>query len=478
MHIFNTMRKSIFLLLFFVPGAGLQAQNVSYDMKVGAETALKIEAQYGVSNYPAPTQLLDSIGQRLVKRLGNQPFQYQFKVLNMVEPNAMTLPAGYIYFSRGILALANSEDELACVMGHEIIHAHKRHTIKSVKKGILPTLIKLPGNMIKVVSPSLGNMINAPIEGATELFQANYSRQNENEADYLGVKLAAMSGYDPMALGDILQRINSTVELLTGEKQKFSYFDSHPFTGDRVKNVELQSKSLTVAKIENITSSSSDFLSRLDGIMISADPAKGVLSDSLFLHPDMGFSVVLPAGWEYQNGSSAVVATEKKGEAQLMLGVAGPATDPAEYGKKFVEATGKDKTLNITRNEAIEVNGHRGYLVTITEQTKKGPVHAHVLYLNLKQFTYQFIGIGTKAHEEVMKESVLSFRSMTTEERASIHTLVLRIAQAQEGETLQSFSQRSGNVATLNFLALMNDLSKETPLHAGQRIKIVKREPY
>jgi predicted Zn-dependent protease len=472
------MRKSIILLLFFAPGIALQAQSVSYDMKVGAETALKIEAQYGVSNYPAPTQLLDSIGQRLVKRLGNQPFKYQFKVLNMVEPNAMTLPAGYIYFSKGILALANSEDELACVMGHEIIHAHKRHTIKSAKKGILPALIELPGNLIKVVSPSLGKMINAPIEGATELFQANYSRQNENEADYLGVKLAAMSGYDPMALGNILQRINSTVELLTGEKQKFSYFDSHPWTGDRVKNITIESKSLTIASVDKITSNASDFLSRLDGIMISSDPGHGVLRDSLFLHPDLGFSVLLPPGWKYTNTPTALVATEKGGKAQLMLGVAGPASDPEAYAKKFMEAAAKDKNMNVIRKEEIIVNGHLGYLITITEQTRKGPVTAHVLWLNLKELTYPFIGIGTKAHEEAMKQSVLSFRTMTFEERTSIHTLVLRIEEALEGETLQSFSQRSGNVASLNFLALMNDLSKETPLHAGQRLKIVKREPY
>jgi len=472
------MKKIFPLVIFVVAAVAVHAQDVSYDKKVGAEAAVKLEQLYGISNYPASTQLLDSIGTRLVRNLGNQPFTYEFKIVNMVEPNAMTLPAGHIYFSRGILALANSEDELACVMGHEIIHAHKRHTIKAEKKKILPTIIKLPGNLIKVVSPSLGSKINAPLEGVSQLAEAKYSRKNETEADKLGVQLAAKSGYNPLALGDMLIRINSTVEFLTGQKQKFNYFDSHPFTPDRVATIKTESKTVTIVDRPEVTANRNDFLSRLDGIMISADPAQGVLHDSLFLHPDMGFSLVLPAGWKYQNTPVAVVATQKDDNAQMMLAVAGEAKDPTDYANTFMKEKLKGQEKSIIKNDKVTVNGLPGHLITIKESTRQGAVHGHILWLNFNHVTYQFIAIGTSAYESVMKDAVLSFRPITPEQRQSIQVLVLRIVKAQDGESLEALSKRTDSAASLDFLALINNVSKQATFRTGDDIKIVRTEIY
>jgi len=472
------MKKIFPFVIFVVAAVAVHAQDVSYDKKVGAEAAVKLEQLYGLSNYPSSAKLLDSIGARLVTNLGTQPFTYEFKIVNMVEPNAMTLPAGHIYFSRGIIALANSEDELACVMGHEIIHAHKRHTIKAEKKKILPTIIKLPGNLIKVVSPSLGGKINAPIEGVSQLAEAKYSRKNETEADKLGVQLAAKSGYDPLALGDILTRINSAVELLTGQKQKFNYFDSHPFTPDRVAAIKAESKTVTIADRPEITVDKNDFLSRLDGIMISADPAQGVLRDSLFLHPDMGFSLVFPTGWKYQNTPVAVVATQKDDKAQMMLTVAGPAKDPSEYANTFAKEKLKGQEKSIIKNDKVTENGLPGHLITIKESTRQETVYCHILWLNLNQITYQFIAIGTSAYERVMKDAVLSFHAITPEQRQSIQVLVLRIIKAEDGESLEALSKRTDNAASQDFLALINNVSRQATFKAGEAVKILRAEVY
>jgi len=454
------------------------AQSISYDTKLGTEGAKKIESQIGVCDCPQATLLLDSIGNRLVKRLGNQPFTYEFKVLNQVEPNAMTLPGGHIYFSRGIVALANSEDELACVMGHEIIHAYKRHAVKAAKKGVIPTVIKLPGNLVKIVSPSLGKLINTPVEGASELLMANYSRQNENEADFLGVKLAAHSGYDPRALGSILSRIDKTMELLSGEKSRFSYFDSHPWTGTRVKNIEYEANSLKIAETPHLTDSREKFLATIDGMMVSEDPAQGVLRDSLFLHPDMGFSILLPPGWKYHNTPTAIVATEKESEAQMMLGVAGPASSPSDYAKQFLEAANKQGKLNIVRNEEVFINGNMAYIVIMSESTRRGEVYSYMLWLNLKSVTYQFVGVSLKKHEEVMKQSVLSFRRISEEERMSIHKLVVRIVTGVDGESLDELAGRTGSIGAGKFLSVFNNLPGDTRLKDGQVIKVIKREVY
>jgi predicted Zn-dependent protease len=324
----------------------------------------------------------------------------------------------------------------------------------------------------------LGNLINAPIEGASQLVQANYSRQNENEADALGVQLASLAGYDPKTLALILTRINSSIEFLTGEKQKFSYFDSHPWTADRVKHINNASSSLTIANKPHLAKSSEEFLSKIDGIMISKDPAQGLFRDSLFLHPDLGFSIVFPSGWEYINNPSTVGATHPKGEAQIFLGIAGPTKDPSEYAKEFLKNVNGKKGMNITKDESIKVHNQDAHLVTITENTNKGPVSAHILWLNFGKSTYQFIGIGNKNNEEALKQTVLSFKPITASERESISIYVIRTVKVNKGETLSEINERSGNISNNTFLALINDLSADEKIKEDRTIKIIKREPY
>ena len=97
------------------------------DARVGRESAQDVKAELGVLEDAALAAYVDGIGRKLLRGVPRRGFDYQFYVVDMVEPNAFALPGGYIFVSRGLLALANSEDELACVIGHEITHAARRH---------------------------------------------------------------------------------------------------------------------------------------------------------------------------------------------------------------------------------------------------------------------------------------------------------------------------------------------------------------
>jgi len=213
-------RASIFLAAIFLM-LHATAQDVSLDKKLGAENALMVEQEMGIYHHDSLYQLVNSVGKKLVSRLKNNPFEFKFFLVDSPVPNAFALPGGYVYVTRGILPIIETEDELAGIMAHEIIHVTQRHSVKQMKKGIWTSLLSIPGNLINsVTGTKLGNILNAPINLTTGAFIAKYSRGHETEADKFGIQLAASAGYKTDALADALLRLSKEIELLTGESEQ------------------------------------------------------------------------------------------------------------------------------------------------------------------------------------------------------------------------------------------------------------------
>lgn len=135
-------------------------------------------------------------------------FSYQFAIVDQMEPNAFALPGGYVFVSRGLLLLANSEDELACVLGHEIIHVAHRHAAQQ-----------------QALARS-GSPLTMPWTRAAQM--AAYSREMERNADEHGQLLCAAAGYDPAAMGTLLQTMLQCERLRAGASRTPGWFDTHP----------------------------------------------------------------------------------------------------------------------------------------------------------------------------------------------------------------------------------------------------------
>ena len=102
----------------------------------------------------------DALGQRLVKKSPRQDIPYQFHVVDMIEPNAFALPGGYVYVTRGLLALVNTEDELAGVVGHEIGHVAARHTVQRIsRQGPFALITNLVSGVTGFFVPVVGNIV-------------------------------------------------------------------------------------------------------------------------------------------------------------------------------------------------------------------------------------------------------------------------------------------------------------------------------
>jgi predicted Zn-dependent protease len=172
--------------------------SVEQEKKIGEEEAKKIEEQMGLLDDAQFLPYLDALGQRLAKESPRQDVTHQFHVADMAEPNAFALPGGYVYVSRGLLALANSEAELAGVVGHEIGHVAARHTVQKIsKQGPFAVVFGIASGLAGIVSPLAANIIGGVGDLTQGLLFSPYSRSQETEADRVGQEMAAKAGWDP-----------------------------------------------------------------------------------------------------------------------------------------------------------------------------------------------------------------------------------------------------------------------------------------
>ena len=465
------------LLTFVVP---LSAVTQSRDEQAGADVAQKVEAGIGIYRAPVTSEYVEAIGSRLVDNLEDTPFAFEFNIVDQFEPNAFALPGGWVYVSRGFLPLANSEDELAGVIGHEIIHITERHSSGRQRRGVLGAVLQVPGAVVgAVVGQDVGDLLNAPISTLSQLNQARYSRGQESESDRLGMRLAARSGYEPSALATILEALEADVETLTGQKHESSFFDSHPTTPDRVRDIHEEADDIRWTPRPPIASDRRDFLARLDGLWYDQNPEQGVFRDNRFYHADMGFTLTFPEGWTTVNTPSYVGAFADEQEAIALVQVAGDE-EPSTYGARFVDRLREEHQTQPLEQRAVESDQWTGYYVTLQEEASRGGERSylHYLWAQMGGVTFHLMAAGSEPYRPALREMALSLRPLADEDWESISALRLRVAEARQGETLAQLSERTGNQWIPEYTALINDLSVDQPLQAGTLVKIARREQY
>jgi len=448
------------------------------DIEQGAEVAKLVERQIGLCSLPVTEAYLGEVGKRLVAAANDPRWNFRFQIVDQEEPNSFAVAGGGIYVSRGLLVLLEREDELACVLGHEIAHVTQRHLAREQRKAILPKLFALPGNLVgHVVSENLGALINAPIDVAGGAWLSHYGRRQETEADRIGIRTAAQAGYQPTALADILQRLDRDVNSQSGKERRFSIFDSHPMTAARLKDIQRLSKSLSPAAKALVAADTAALFAKLDGIWCGENPEAGVFHKDQFLQPVIGFTLTLPAGWKHRNTPQYVISMHPNKEAMLLLGLAEPAADPETTGQEFVQqmrARAKIEPVSARKNT---IGSFPAFLATYIDRSGRTPVYLHFLWVTMAERTYQLIGLAPEQHRETLRDAALALRPITESERVAVTGKRLRVVAAHRGERLENLGARSGNAWSPAYTALANGLEAETTLSEGQLVKIARVEP-
>ncbi|WP_158589064.1 M48 family metalloprotease [Alginatibacterium sediminis] len=462
----------IFSLSFSPPSLALSTE---LDKKLGAQNAKMVEQQMGIYQDAVLIDYVQQVGARLVAELENPRFDFRFTVIDDPAPNAFALPGGYVYVTRGLLALMINEDELATVLAHEIIHVTERHSIKQLGSSILPRLLEVPGDVVgHVIDEDLGTLLNAPLKTSNNLLASGYSRSHESDSDELGITLAAKAGYNPLAMGPILTRLNASIEYITQQEQRKSYFDDHPFTPDRVKNIKKTSKKL---KYSGTSPIDSEFLTRLDGLFVAENPNRGVFVKQLFLHPQMGISIEFPKDWDTVNKPEAVGAVHTDRQSFIFVGLA-PYQGAKNNADKFKHQIEEKYHVDVKVNPETTAWNSEAYWVGLIDSSGPEPMYVHRVWLELDNLSYQIVAVSPKAHQQQIEASARSFKPISEQQRDKIQHPVVRVVAAMSDETLDELARRSASEIPSDAIALLNQLELKQKLEKDQAVKIIVLQKY
>jgi len=210
--------------LYGVPCAQAAMISTKNEISIGRDVGKQLEKKYGVVDDPALQERVTKIGMNMVAVSDRKDLPYSFKVLNSKDVNAMAAPGGFIYIFKGLVDLMPSDDELAGVIGHEIGHVVKRHSVKQIEKNLLLNI-----GFIAVFGDKAAILQNL----AMNAIMAGYSRSDEREADYLGYVQSSKAGYNPYSMKMGLMKLAS---LEKGSQSDL--FSDHPESKERIALVQ------------------------------------------------------------------------------------------------------------------------------------------------------------------------------------------------------------------------------------------------
>ncbi|HBZ68273.1 MAG TPA: hypothetical protein DEP35_00335 [Deltaproteobacteria bacterium] len=451
----------------------------THEAELGRKAADQVIQEMGFVDDPALAQYVEALGQRLV-RVSVRPDQhFEFHVVDMQEPNAFALPGGYVYVSRGLLAIANSEDEVANVLGHEIGHVLARHAAQRETRALPGSLLT---GLTALAAGIVGGSQAAALVGsigqtATSGLLAAYSRDQEREADKLGQELAARAGYSPAGMTAFLATLERETSLEAKGPRRPSFFDSHPSTPERVSTTETFARALAVSPGTPLAPTRAAFLEKLDGLVLGADARQGVFEEGTFLHPELAFHIRFPQDWKTTNGRTAVGAISPSQDAVVALESQARGSDPRAVAESFVAA----QRIRVSRAGAVSISGLEAFRVLGVAQTESGDVPLMLVFIAYRDVIYRVTGLARSSvfqeRAADFEKTAESFGALSSAERARIVQRRLRLAKALAGETIEQLGARVRNVWSSEQIAIANALEPGTRLEAGRLVKFAREEP-
>ena len=244
MHVFRRWTfvhiRVLLCAILIVPSAAL-AITPSQEEELSEEFMRVALKNFQFVEDPLIVDYVNQIGQKIIAVLPTQPFNYHFYIIKSDVYNAFAIPAGHIYINSGLLAAMETEDELAGILGHEIAHVTARHISDKIERSKKITAVTLAGMIAGVFlgaaggSPDAAQALTTGAIAAGQSLSLAYSRDDERQADQLGLRFLDKAGYSGRGLVSVLHKIRSKQWYGTNEFP--DYLSTHPGTEERLANV-------------------------------------------------------------------------------------------------------------------------------------------------------------------------------------------------------------------------------------------------
>lgn len=454
----------------------------------GAEAHTQIMQEFGGVYVGPQSDYVRTVGQGIAVQSGLSTARSDFTVtlLNSPVNNAFALPGGYVYVTRQLMALMNSEAELAGVLGHEVGHTAARHSRSrqraSTRNSILGVLGAVLGGAIGDnggLLGGLGGLLQQNSMRAAQLATLGFSRSQETQADDLGIRYLQGAGYDPMALSSMLASLaaqNSLDVRVTGQEARNipAWASTHPDPASRVQRARTAAQRLNIA---NGRVNRDQFLTAIDNVLYADDPRQGVVEGNEFLHPDLRLRFTTPQGFGMSNGTSAVTISGSSGQAQFTTLPGTYAGNLDAYIQQAFQALVGQNQQGTTLGEIrrTTVNGIPAAYASALATTQQGQVEVTLFaYEFSRTQAFHFVALTPARGATVFEPMFASVRRLSASEASAIRPRRIDIVAVRRGDTLQSLANRMAYPAyQLDRFLVLNGMQANATLTPGQRVKLV-----
>jgi predicted Zn-dependent protease len=440
------------------------------EQEIGREGYKAVLEEYGAYDDPKLAAYVDSVGQSLAHVSHLPSLGWTFTVLDDPVVNAFAMPGGYIYITRGLLAHLDSEAQLAGVLGHEIGHVTARHTAQQITKQEI-TGVGL--TLASALSTDFQRYSSAA-QSALGLLMLKYSRDDETQADELGVQYAALAGYDPReipATYHMLKRVSDRAgQRLPG------YLSTHPDPGNREEHTR-QLAAAAAGGRPSLAIGSRGYIRRLDHLVYGRDPRLGYFEGDRYYHPQMAFTLTFPPGWQHQDTRASLTVGSPQGKAAMELRLADAGTmSPASYANDLV----RRGTVVDASGQTESFEGLPAWVGRLVAKGQSGAAYAFVgaFIRSTPEHMIQIVGQSAApgdADESRILASMRSFRALTDHARLAATPDRVRVVQVETGGRFDTVIAGFGRQAadTLD-TSILNNVEPDEEVRAGELLKIIE----
>lgn len=464
--------------------APLQAQQAGSaitpaEAQQGAEYHTQLLDEFGGAMTGVQANYVEQVGKNIALQSGLANSQSAFTVtlLNSQVDNAFAIPGGYVYVTRQLVSLMNSEAELAGVLGHEVGHVAARHSAARQRTAQRNSILGALGSIITgalLGNSALGSLGQQLFSAAPQLLTAKYSRGQETEADNLGIRYLVGAGYDPRAMALVLQSLaaqNALDSQLQGRNASIpEWASTHPDPASRVRTA------LSAAGNASGITNRDTFLTRIDGLLYGDDPRQGVIEGSRFIHPDLRLTFTAPSGYYMINGTDAVSINGQSGQAQLASGPYNGDLD-TYVRQVFRSIGGQERQLVPESTQRTTINGLPATYGVARVSARQGTVDVVVVaYEFSRSQAFHFSAISASGGSSVFNPMINSMRRISASEAAQVIPREVDVVTAGPADSVQSLASRMAyDSAQVERFRVLNGLASDARVVSGQKYKVIVR---
>lgn len=438
------------------------------EIQMGQQAAQQVAQQLGLVDNASLQQYVQTVGERLARESERPNLPWRFAVVEDPTPNAFALPGGFIFLTRGMMDVMDSEAELAAVLGHEIGHVTARHSVTQISRG---QLAQLGLGLGSIFFPSAAQSFGGLAQTGMQLLFLSYGRDAERQADELGFKYALREGFEVREMDDIfatLMRIGQA----SGRSALPTWLASHPAEPERIASAQARADTVTRAPLQT---GRDEYLARINGLVYGDDPRQGFFRGGVFLHPELRFRIDFPEGWRTQNLPQSVNAMAPQEDAILQLTLAQGAANADDAARRFLSQQG----IRPGQGGRQNVNGNPAVVTYFQAQTQQGGVITGMAgFIEHRGNVYQVLAFtpaqSFSRYEQAFRRVLGSFAEVSDPSVLNVRPNRIDIVRTTRQMTLDQFNRQHPSVIPLPELAILNQVEGENSmLPAGSWKRVV-----